>query len=270
MTKENAGKLTLLTILLLALYIPVFAWMIDRWRAPDTYYSHGFLIPFISLFLIWHNRRKLESLEFKPTQAGWPIFLAGIAMYVLSAVWLVYSLAGFSLLIVIAGLILLFLGREFLRELRFSLLFLGFMIPVPMFLSTFISFRLKLIAAQLAVAAVNELGIRAIREGSVIKTAHAYLLVEDPCSGIRSLIALIALGTLMAHFSGKSRKKKIALFLSSIPIAIIANACRIVALTLISEVYGPQYITGFIHSLLGVAVFIVSLFGLTLVARLLG
>jgi exosortase len=270
MIKEMKFKLGILFGLLIIVYFPVFLWMIERWSATDSYYSHGFLIPFISIFIIWHKRKKLENLDVQPSNEGWLLFFGGIFLYLISALCRIYSTASISLLFVLAGLILLFLGKKYLRELQFPLLFLVFMLPLPLFITAHASFRLKLIAAQLAVAAINSLGVSAIREGSIIKTSHAYLIVEDPCSGIRSLISLIALGALMAYFSGKTHSKKIVLFLSSIPIAIIANALRIVVLTLISEMYGPRYITGFFHSLMGIIVFIVSLFGLAVISRLLG
>ena len=82
------------------------------------------------------------------------------------------------------------------------------MIPLPLVAIAQMGFKLKIFAAQISTFIVNKIGIRAIREGSVIKTAHSYLIVEDPCSGIRSLIALIALGALMAYFSNISKIKK--------------------------------------------------------------
>ena len=103
----------------------------------------------------------------------------------------------------------------------------------------------------------------------MIKTLHSQVMVEDPCSGIRSLISLIALGALMAYFSDLSRKRKIALFISSVPIAVSTNIIRIVALTLASEMYGDKFATGTFHNIMGVLVFIFAFAGLALVAKLL-
>jgi exosortase len=143
------------------------------------------------------------------------------------------------------------------------------MIPLPLVAISNISFRLKIIASQAAVLLVNIIGMPVTREGSVIKTAHSYLVVEDPCSGIRSLIALIALGCLMAYLSKSVRWKKAILFLSSIPIAIFANVIRIVMLTLVSEMYGTQFATGMFHDIMGFVVFVIAFACLKLVYRLI-
>jgi exosortase/archaeosortase family protein len=94
-------------------------------------------------------------------------------------------------------------------------------------------------------------------------------MVEDPCSGIRSLIALIALGALMAYFSNLSKIKKAVLFAVSIPIAVSTNIIRIVSLSLVSEIYGQKFSTGLFHDTMGILVFVFAFVGLVLVAKIL-
>ncbi|MCX5707735.1 MAG: exosortase/archaeosortase family protein [Candidatus Omnitrophica bacterium] len=269
MKKTYLIKLAIIAALVLIVYIPVFIWMFDRWNVAGTYYSHGILIPFISLFIVWQKRKELAKTNIKPTRKGWLLFIPGILVYILSALWSVYFSSGFSLLLVIPGLSLLFLGKQFLRKLLFPIFFLIFMIPLPEVAIANMSFRLKILASQIAVFLVRLTGLSVIREGSVIKTAHSYLVVEDPCSGIRSLIALIALGTLMAYFSRLSRTKKVILFLSSVPIAIFSNVIRIAVLTLVSEMYGAKIATGSFHDAMGFVVFVIAFFSLVLVGKVL-
>jgi exosortase len=190
-------------------------------------------------------------------------------VYLLSAVWRIYFSSGFSFLFVVVGLILVFLGIKHLKVLWFPIAFLIFMLPLPMVVIANISFRLKIFASQVSTAFINMLGVPAVREGSVIKTLHSYVVVEDPCSGIRSLIALIALGALMAYFSRLSRPKKIILFLASIPLAVITNIIRIIAVTLASEMYGAKFATGAFHDAMGIMVFVLAFLGLLFVANLL-
>ena len=255
--------------MVLVAYIPVFIWMFDSWTAAGTYYSHGILIPLISIFLVWQKRKKLSQLKFNPTRKGWLFFIPGILIFLISSLWRIYFSAGFSILLVLTGLILLFLGRQFLRKLLFPLFFLIFMIPLPNVAIANLSFRLKIFASGVSVFIVNMLGLPAVREGSVIKTAHSYLVVEDPCSGIRSLIALIALGTMMAYLSKLSKPKKVILFLSAIPIAIFSNVIRIASLTLVSEIYGSKVATGTFHDVMGIMVFVIAFLGLALVGKAL-
>lgn len=269
MKKQELSKLIILSVILLIAYLPTFLWMIDRWNEKDTYYSHGFLVPFISAFIIWHKREKLAKLKAEPSNTGWLPFAVGISIHTLSALLRVYFTSGFSLLLVIPGLVLLFFGKKFLKELLFPIGFLASMIPLPLVVIANISFRLKIFAAGISTKLVNMLGVPAIRDGSVIKTMHSYLVVEDPCSGIRSLAALIALGALMAYFSNISRAKKTALFLSSIPIAVASNVVRIISLTLASEIYGAKFATGRFHDTMGILVFVFAFLGLSTVAKLL-
>jgi exosortase len=269
MKKQDLIKLSTLVGLTLLAYTPTFIWMFDRWNAKDTYYSHGILVPFISIFIIWLKRETLGKIAKKPTNWGWVFFIIGILIHAISALLRVYFSSAFSLILVIIGLVLLFLGKKFLKELIFPILFLIFMIPLPLVAIANLSFKLKIFAAHISTIIINKLGIPAVREGSIIKTLHSYIVVEDPCSGIRSLISLIALGALMAYFSNISRIKKAILFMSSIPIAIATNVIRIVALSLVSEMYGSKLATGTFHTIMGVLVFVFAFAGLALVGKML-
>ena len=262
-------KLITLAVLTIIAYIPTFIWMFNRWNSKDSYYSHGFLVPFVSIFLVWLMKERLAETKIEPSNLGWFFFSSGILIHSISALWRIYFSSGFSLILVIVGLILLFFGKKFLKQLLFPIGFLLFMIPLPLVAVANISFKLKIFAAKVSTVVINKLGIPAIRDGSVIKTAHSYIVVEDPCSGIRSLIALFALGALMAYFSNVSRTKKAILFLASVPIAVGSNAIRIVALSLVSEMYGSKIATGIFHDIMGMLVFVFAFLGLLLVREVL-
>lgn len=269
MKKSDLIKVTALFILAVIAYIPAFVWMVERWSAAETYYSHGFLVPFISAFIVWTKRRELSALKISPQASGWIFFLGSIVVHLICTRFRISFMSGLSFIPVLAGLVLLSLGRSHLKKLLFPISFLIFMVPMPMVLIANVSFRLKIFAAQVSTVLINGVGVKAVRDGSVIKTAHSFIMVEDPCSGIRSLIALIALGALMAYFNDISRKRKIALFISSIPIAISTNIIRITALSLATEIYGDKFAGDTFHTIMGVMVFILAFIGLTLVAKLL-
>jgi exosortase len=270
MKKDVLIKLIVLLILAILAYLPVFINMTENWTARDTYYSHGFLVPFICLFIIWTKRESFVNMRTLPApKTGWFLFGTSIFIHLTSTLLRVNFTSGFSLIPVIVGLMLIFLGKEFLKLLWFPITFIAFMIPLPTVATANISFRLKLFAAQIATFIVNRMGIPAIRDGSIIKTQHAMLTVEDPCSGIRSLIALIALGALMAYFSNISRPRKVVLFASSVPIAVSTNIVRIVALTLASEIYGSQFAMGAFHDTMGVLVFVLAFVMLSVVGKIL-
>ncbi len=269
MKKDALIKLSVLGVLVLIAYIPAFQWMLNRWGAKDTYYSHGYLVPFISAFIVWLKRKELAKLSIKPEISGWILFVLGLLIHAIGTRFRVSFASGFSLVIVLVGMVLLLLGKDWLKKLSFPISFLLFMIPLPSVLIASMSFKLKIFAAQASTVILRSIGIPAMREGSLIRTLHARLMVEDPCSGIRSLIALIALGALAAYFSDMSRIKKTLLFLSSIPIAVGTNIIRIVSLAAVSEIYGEKYATGIFHDTMGILVFIFAFLGLMLVQKLL-
>ncbi len=269
MKKNDLIKLLSLLMLTVIAYIPTFKWMIDRWSVKDTYYSHGFLVPFISAFIIWQKREELSKLIIKPLNSGWLLFGLGLLIHALSISFRVSFSSGFSLIITLTGLIMITLGKDFLKKLAFPVCFLISMIPLPLALIASLSFRLKIFAAQVSAKIMNMIGVATIREGSILRTAHSILMVEDPCSGIRSLVALISLGALAAYFSNLSKPRKTILFFSSIPIAVSTNIIRITSLGLVSEIYGEKYATGLFHDTMGILVFVFAFLGLMLVQKLL-
>lgn len=250
-------------------YVPTLMWMWDRWFVRDSYYTHGILIPFVTGFLIWQKREELSKIVPRKSALGMRLIVLGVAIHLVSSLLRVYFSSGFSMLIVLAGLILHFYGKDIFKKIWFPIFFLIFMIPVPMVVITNISFNLKLFAAKIATDALNAMRIPAIREGSLIKMQHAYVMVEDVCSGLRSLISLTALGSIFAYWMKSGITKKIILFLSTIPIAILTNVFRIIFLASISEIWGPQYAVGFTHDLSGFLVFALAFILLFAVGKIL-
>ncbi len=248
-------KQIIIAVAFLLTYTPTFLWMWDRWFARDSYYSHGILIPFVTGYLIWQKRKELQAIPRETSVWGTKLVLLGVAVHVVSSFSRVYFTSGFSMLIVFVGFILYFYGEKVLRNILFPVLFLIFMVPVPLVLITDISFKMKIMAAQLATVVLNNIRIPAIREGSLIKLQHTYVVVEDVCSGLRSLISLAALGGIFAYWMKSTMTRRILLFLSTIPIAVVTNMFRIVFLSAVSEIWGAQYAVGFLHDLSGFMVF---------------
>ena len=250
-------------------YIPTLLWMWDRWFARDSYYSHGVLIPFVSGFLIWQMRGELAAIRPKRSPWGMPLIIAGLVIHLGSSLFRVYFTSGFSMLIVLTGLILFLYGSKTFKKIIFPVCFLIFMIPVPLVVITNISFKMKILAAQIATVVLNGMGLEAVRSGSVLKMQHTNVVVDDICSGLRSLISLTALGSIFAYGMKGPMPKRIILFLSTIPIAIATNVLRIVFLSFVSEVWGAEYATGFVHDLSGFMVFALAFILLYAVGKVL-
>jgi exosortase len=230
--------------------------MVERWMGVDSYYTHGFLVPLLSWYMVWQKRQNFWSLNAAPARIGWVVFLCGITIHIGSAFFQVYFTSAFSLLFVLVGLILLFLGAAFMRQLFLPVIFLVFMMPLPMVAIADLNFKLKMLTSKLAGGLLNAVGMAALRSGGVIKTMNAYIVVDDACAGFRTFIALTTLATLLVYFTRSQRWRKYLLLLFPVPVALVLNVLRIVILTIVNDVFGARFAAGAVHTLMGMVVFI--------------
>lgn len=266
---RNFSKELFVLAILIVAYLPTMLWMWDRWFSRTSYYSHGILVPVVTLFLIWNKKDELVKMTRQPSAWGMRLILLGVVGHVISAVLRIYFTSGFSFLVVLIGLILHFFGVAILRNVLFPVLFLIFMLPLPEQVITNLSINLKLFAAEISTNILNHMRIPAIRSGSIIKMRSAFVVVDDVCSGLRSLISLTALGSIFAYWMKAPNYKRIALFLSTIPIAVITNICRVVFLSSVSEIWGADVASGFLHDLSGYLIFALAFILLFAVGKLL-
>ena len=254
----SAIKGILLPALLAFTYYPTFVWMIERWAARDSYYGHGFLIPCVSLYWIFKKRTKLAEVVREPDAwAMIPLALGG-ALQVASSMMRIYFLSAFSLIFLLLGGVGFLFGRKILRELLFPILFLILMIPLPLLVISEVTLKMKFFVAEIATRLIHQIGIRAVREGSYIYTPSSAILVGDPCSGLRSLLAFLCLGLVIAYESNISFWKKAVLVASGVPLALISNIGRVFAMGVLGEIYGMQITTGAVHDASGLGVFLVA------------
>ncbi|MBD3336050.1 MAG: exosortase [Candidatus Eisenbacteria bacterium] len=232
-------------------------------------YSHGLLVPPIAAVLVWARRKELRRLVSRPSAWGAPLVAAGVGLHVFGIRGEVTFLQGYGALTVLAGLILHFGGWTWLRRLAFPLAFLAFMLPAPPLLMNQISFELKLLASRLSGAVLDGIGIPVWRNGAVLYLPAGPLAVENPCSGLRSLLALVALGALMARMGDAAPWKRVALFAAAWPAAIAANMFRVVSLGLVATFHSLEFAVGRAHDVLGFVIFGVALILLEGVRRVL-
>lgn len=260
----------IVVVLVILVYLPTFLWMKYKFLENESNYSHGFLVPVISLFLIWKMKDELKEIPVSSSPKGLILFCVGLLIHLVSRCFLIDFVSGFSLIPVIFGLSLYLLGKNITQKLIFSICFLVFMVPLPDVLTLFLTFHMKMFATYWATITINLIGIPAVMEGAKINLPNDFLEIGAPCSGIRSLITLLALGSLYAYLSSISYTRKIILFLLTIPIALLSNLVRIVFLALITYVYGQKAALdepG--HTIAGLLVYIVALAGLGAVGKIL-
>lgn len=260
----------IVVVLLILVYLPAFLWMKYKFLEYDSNYSHGFLIPIISLFLIWKMKDELKQIPVTSYSKGLILFSSGLLIHVVSRCLMIDFLSAFSFIVVIFGLCLYLLGRSITQKIIFPISFLIFMIPLPDVLTLALTFHMKMFATYWATICANLIGLPAVMDGAMIYLPNDFLEIGEPCSGIRSLITLLALGALFAYILPISFSKKIILFFLTIPIALLSNITRIVFLTLITYIYGQKAaLDEPSHTISGLLVFIVALLGLGAMGKFL-
>ena len=251
------------------LFWPTFLWMAKRFDAADSFYSHGWLIPFASGWLIWQRRAALNTCALRPSFTGLALLLPSLLIHTVATWWQIGFASGLAMIGAIYGLVWTLWGWPVLWTLRFPLLFLLFMVPMPGILLLSISFKMKLLAATLATHALHLMGMPAVQAGSTIQVPGISVIVDDTCSGLRSLISLIALSVFWTALLPAQAKRwhKLVLVASAMPIALFANMIRILTLVLLSAIYGPKIADSFIHYGSGIVVFGVAVAALAGISK---
>ncbi len=263
--RERSRWPYLVVLLLVAfLYRAVLVKLVhDWWHIPE--FSHGFIVPLFSLFVLWRNRSQIIRIPRKPAWAGVAVVCAALGLLVIGVLGAELFLARVSGILLIIGLTLTFWGRQRLRRMAFPLLFLLFAVPIPAIVLNHITFPLQLLSSRFAADVLPLLDVPVHQEGNVIRLAIMPLEVAEACSGIGSLLSLSSLAVIFGYFLQKSVTKRIILCLLSIPIAVICNVLRIVGTGLCVQYWDPDKAVGFFHAFSGWLLFVVALCFLYLV-----
>jgi exosortase len=237
-----------------------FQWMIARWGDKESFgadYSHGYLIPFVSLWVVWSKRAELFAAPKKVCQMGLVLIVAALAMHWLGAKMQQTRISLISLILLIWSVPLYFFGWQVAKRLIFPCSYLIFCVPLN-FLDA-LAGPLQRIATTMGHEALLGLGIECQRVGTMLRSPYFDLNVEAACSGLRSLLAMTALTAVYAYFTQKTLLKKWLLFMMSIPIAVAGNIARIVSIALVSITTGQKFGAGLHHDWSGYVLFTFSI-----------
>ena len=243
--------------LLAALYSPVLVRLARQWWS-DSNWSHGFVVPLFAAFLLWRQKNELATIPVCPSWAGLGMVCGGLAILVVGVMGAELFLSRCSLIIILGGLVILFLGWGHFRAMLFPWLFLFLMVPLPAIVFSQITLPLQLLVSQLASWILAAMGIPVLREGNVIQLAAMPLEVAEACSGIRSLLSLFTLALICGYFMESEIWKRALLAFISLPIAVAANAARIVGTGLMVQYWDTGKAFGFFHEFSGWMIFLVS------------
>jgi exosortase len=243
--------------LLLICYAPILLALVKNWY-DDEDMGHGFFVPLIAGYIAWQKRDELAKLTPNPNWWGLAIALWGVIQLAIGTLGAELFTSRTSLVITIVGAVLFLGGREYLKVLAFPLFLLVFMVPIPAVIYNQITFPLQIWASRAAETVLGLLGYAVLREGNVLELASQRLDVVEACSGIRSLLSLTFLSLVYGYFFEKRTWVRVILFLSTIPIAITANAGRVTFTGILSEIK-PEYAEGFFHEMSGWVIFMIAL-----------
>jgi exosortase len=219
------------------LYAPVLARLFGVWMH-DPFFSHGIFVPAFALLVLWRDRKKLKAIETAPSLAGLP--LVGLALLMRNPTVLKGDLffSGVSLLLLLAGLIILLYGWEFFRAVLFPWAFLILMIPVPSVILQKVTFSLEVPTLKLAALLLQLAGVPVVREGNVITLHNNLDLFSFEANGIRSLLTPLTVAIMHGYLADNRKWVRAVLACSSVPIAIVADSFRIVGTCILAQFWG--------------------------------
>jgi len=258
-----------LGMLVVILYAPVLSSLARQWWN-DPNYGHGFFVPVFAGYVLWSERARWRALPFRPNNFGFAIVVFAIGLRVLGMLGAELFMARLSLLILISGLVMFLAGSEALRSMSFPIGYLLFMIPLPAIVYYQLTLPLQLWGSRLAATGLVALGIHTVRQGNLLFLPNCTLNVVEACSGIRSLLSLLAAVVAYGYLAEASVWKRIVLAAASIPIAIAINGLRLVATGALSYFYGPSVDSGVVHLALGLCSFTLAFLSILVVHKVLG
>jgi exosortase len=255
-------KVIIIAILFCLLFLQEIRSLFYRWQG-DSSWSHGFIIPLFSLYFLHHRKDQILALQTRPNYLGLVFMLLWLFLYALNLAVpsLRVGYAGPLLMIWVLGSIVLFLGGFRLLKLTWlPIVFLIFAVPLPQGYYVRMTMPMQKMAADAATALLNLVGsVEATTLGTMIDVVYKGQRVDPPinvaeaCSGMRLLMAFVALGVAMAYLYQRPLWQKLVLLVSTVPIAIICNIVRVVITGFIYVFMSQEYAQGIYHDLLGLA-----------------
>jgi exosortase len=244
-----AGAVALGTALLWA-YLPTLRVLAERWTH-ESEYSHGFLVPVFGVVLLWLRRQRFAPERWQWSWTGVLVLLAGAAVYQVAGKIFSEWLEDVSLLISLAGFVLVVGGRPAWSWAWPAVVFNVFMIPLPYRAETLLRYPLRHAATVGSTFVLQTLGFPAVSEGNVILLGDYRIGVAEACSGLSMLMLFIAFAVAMAAVIRCPRPDKLLLVVSAVPIAIVANIARITGAGIVYHLMGGPAADVWIHRLSG-------------------
>lgn len=232
----------------------------NAFRSPAEDMSFAWYVPLFSLYVVWTERQKLKESLGRPSFLGLLLTLPFLALGFLGTRGIQLRLEIVAFVGLLITLPWAFFGRKTAQQVLFPAAFLLFCIPLATFLDV-ITVHLRLFATATAEVVLNGCGAEVVRVGSMLGAADGSFKIDvaEPCSGLRSIFALMALSAGYGYFSQPTWLRRGLLFASSVPLAILGNVTRILTICLVANYASKDFAMGFYHDYSGYIVFVVAI-----------
>jgi len=256
----SAGWYGLIALAAFVIYVPTFRWLVASW-IDDRFYSHGFLVAGLSVWLLLKQIPDFKSAATKPSPWGTPLVALGLVLVAAGTISDIMSLSGLSLVIVVVGVILSCRGAAAFRAVSFPILYFLFAVPVISAASDAsgrVLTPMMEFATSATAAFADLIGLHPVRSGTIIRLPGYTMEVVVPCSGMASVVGLMALAALLAYLSDARFWRTVVLILAAVPVALAANIIRLTFTALLGVSFGEHVATGFLHELSGICTFLLG------------
>lgn len=234
-------------------YWSISANIFKEWQRSDDY-SAGQLVPLIALFLVWHERKTLRRCMLRPCWWGIALLIMAQAARFYGLLFMYESGVRYSMVLTLAGLVLMVAGWQVFRSVSWILLFLFLMFPLPGRIHNLINGPLQKMSTTGSVFLLEAFGVRVSQEGNVVMLNEKIpMAVAEACSGLRMLIAFVIVAAFIAYMVKRSRRQKAVLLLSSIPVAVMCNILRLCVTAVLFLLASAEVAQKFFHDFAGLA-----------------
>jgi exosortase len=238
-------------------YWGTLRWLVERWFA-DPYMGGALVIAPLVAYLVWSRREEVAGLPVHGTGWGWPLLVLAASMHWLS-IWIGYPHpSALSLVPLAAGVTIAAWGTEVFKRLAVPLALIVFVTPVPLVLDP-ITFPLRMVSTSLAVLLPKITGMPCLVDGTSIHLAGYSLMVDIPCSGLRSIWSLMFAASLCAYIMSFNWWQSVVLLGLAFPLGMLDNVLRIDVSIVLGNIFGGEVAQGFFHSGSGMVCFLISL-----------
>lgn len=257
-------------IALVVTYHPIFYYWQYHWFRSDGYYSHGILVPFLALYMVWMRREEIRQAELRPSSGGLAVVLTALALRVLGHLTQSSTISSLSFLILMYGTVASLLGWSMVRLVWFPILFLGFMMPLPSTVFDEISQPAQEWSTIIANVMLKTIGYETHRVGNVIYIPGGFDLdVGVPCSGFKMLVSMATFAFFFAYYIRVELWRQVLLVILALPLALMINGLRIALIGIVGTKFGEEAGYAF-HDWSGYMVLVVAFAVLFQLGRWLG